>query len=864
MRRRDSDGVPSNQERKKKMQKNSNRKGLALGAIFSLIASIFAVSAPAAAATDGANIGVYPAAGSTFVGTLAEDFPTYLELKPGLSEADFSSDFLTFKVERTAGFDMDVIISASGTVATDLSSATSASSGVSKVMPAATEADSSTFAGIVSTANTGVAGLNFAADTTSAAASWSKVTLAVTAWIDSSGGARNDLVDADEWFTTFTVTLLNPLALTGTLTMTQPYDADTTITISGTVSGLNTANLSGHFFIGASSSDTVFSGGASVFEAIDITGDVVAARGGVVSASPTLAGVSVSDTISAALRYSPTDPSDIYSGYLIGSVVNKVVAGTGVDSLVATVVASDHSTASGQTAAVRPNQTYTIQIAATTNSASVSSKVISIALSGTALGTNKMISVNGAAATTSYPATLTATTNALGFATFTVGTSGFESGNTLTVIPSVGNQTGATLTLTAATPVYTIVNDYDVYSTTPGTAVTLGYEVQDQWQVKQTAGQYRIQVTRGGTGFSYGTTVSEVAVTAGVASFAFTPSPATKTGSATVGAVLQKWDSGINAWVSGGSADGDISVSVTSTANGVSVSPAVSYSSSISYFPSTVSWTTVTGEAKNVGSSVNITGADNLIFRSAAGKATASGALTVRAGSGGSFTFDVASTLAGTHTMSIAIGSAVTTSQLVIDPAAGDAGKAISFDVSSVAAGSTATITGTLVDMNGNPVDTTGSATITVVYAGKGIAIGTMPTETNADGEFSVNVLVGNNDSGTATVTAVYNKAGASTAAADKLTVVHSVAIGVAAEASADQKITVGTFKGYVAIYTKGYMGQKLSAKVAGKWLVVDPIAAYKSNDYSRTVRLTGAGYTITVDLYIDGVFVRSEVVTTK
>jgi hypothetical protein len=547
-------------------------------------------------------------------------------------------------------------------------------------------------------------------------------------------------------------------------------------------------------------------------------------------------------------------------------VVNKVVAGAGVDSLVATVVASDHSTASGQAASVRPNQTYTIQIAATTNSVSVSSKVISIALSGTALGTNKMISVNGAAATSSYPATLTATTNALGFATFTVGTAGFESGNTLTVIPSVGNQTGATLTLTAATPAYVIVNDYDNYSTTPGTAVTLGYEVQDQWQVKQTAaaGQYRIQVTRGGTGFSYGTTVSEVAVTAGVASFAFTPSPATKTGSAVVSAVLQKRDPGINAWVSGGAADGNITVTVTSIANGVSVSPVASYSSSISYFPSTVSWTTVTGTAKNAGSSVTVTGADNLIFRSAAGKATTSGAITVRAGSGGSFTFDVASTLDGTHTMSLAIGSAVTTSLLVIDPAADDAGKAISFDVSSIGAGSTATITGTLVDMNGNPVNTSGSATITVTYAGKGIAIGTMPTETDADGEFSINVLVGTNDTGTATVTAVYNKDGASTATADKLTVVHSVTIGAVAEASADTKITVGTFKGYVAIYTKGYMGQKLSAKVAGKWLVVDPIAAYKSNDYSRTVRLTGAGYTIKVDLYIDGVFVRSETVVTK
>jgi len=114
-------------------------------------------------------------------------------------------------------------------------------------------------------------------------------------------------------------------------------------------------------------------------------------------------------------------------------------------------------------------------------------------------------------------------------------------------------------------------------------------------------------------------------------------------------------------------------------------------------------------------------------------------------------------------------------------------------------------------------------------------------------------------------VSLTYMPTGSTTSTANK-TNVYAVDIvsSLTAAPSADQKITVGTFKGYVAIYTKGYMGQKLSAKVAGKWLVVDPIAAYKSNDYSRTVRLTGAGYTITVDLYIDGAFVRSEVVTTK
>jgi hypothetical protein len=81
----------------------------------------------------------------------------------------------------------------------------------------------------------------------------------------------------------------------------------------------------------------------------------------------------------------------------------------------------------------------------------------------------------------------------------------------------------------------------------------------------------------------------------------------------------------------------------------------------------------------------------------------------------------------------------------------------------------------------------------------------------------------------------------------------------------AGPKLTVGSFKGYVAIYTKGYEGQKLSAKVAGKWLVVDPLKeSWRQNNYSRTVRFTGAGYDIFVHLYIDGEFVKTEMLTTK
>jgi len=78
------------------------------------------------------------------------------------------------------------------------------------------------------------------------------------------------------------------------------------------------------------------------------------------------------------------------------------------------------------------------------------------------------------------------------------------------------------------------------------------------------------------------------------------------------------------------------------------------------------------------------------------------------------------------------------------------------------------------------------------------------------------------------------------------------------ATATSDQKVNVGTFKGYVALYAKGYEGQKMSAIVAGKWIVVESLAS----DFERVVRFTGAGYTITTKIYIDGVQIGSEFTT--
>lgn len=79
-----------------------------------------------------------------------------------------------------------------------------------------------------------------------------------------------------------------------------------------------------------------------------------------------------------------------------------------------------------------------------------------------------------------------------------------------------------------------------------------------------------------------------------------------------------------------------------------------------------------------------------------------------------------------------------------------------------------------------------------------------------------------------------------------------------------EKKVTVGTFNGYIAIYTQGYEGRKLTAKVAGRWLKVDPIEVVPGKTYSLVKRNTGAGYLINVEVYIDGQLMKQEQVLTR
>ena len=170
-------------------------------------------------------------------------------------------------------------------------------------------------------------------------------------------------------------------------------------------------------------------------------------------------------------------------------------------------------------------------------------------------------------------------------------------------------------------------------------------------------------------------------------------------------------------------------------------------------------------------------------------------------------------------------------------------------------------VSASLQDAYGNPVDTAASR-IKVTHTGPGIVYGTLPTETDAFGELSFSVLLGSNDSGDISFQVQYDQNGdGDFKDAKDLSVTKTVVINATGTvASADQKVNAGSFKGYVALYAKGYAGQRMSAKVGNDWVVVPVLAS----NFERVVEFTGAGYTVAVRIYIDRVLIDTITVTTK
>jgi hypothetical protein len=434
-------------------------------------------------------------------------------------------------------------------------------------------------------------------------------------------------------------------------------------------------------------------------------------------------------------------------------------------------------------------------------------------------------------------------------------TSGFAVDEFISIQASIGNVNTSLTDIRAKAPQFSITNDFTHYAAVPGAAVNVAYTVKDQFGELSTRTDQRIQVTRvATTGFSYAETISNVAVVAGKATFAFTPTPATATGSPTLTTTLQRLDSGLNAWTTEtqGTAAGAVTVRVSSVVSTFSAVSVVSQSASISYFPSTVSYKTVTATVTGAGDSVRVTGPAALIFREGGFTATSSGAITLRASSTGVVTLNVAALLEGSHTITFTVGAVTTTSLLVVDAAAGSAGTRIAFDKSSIVSGETSTITGKVTDANGNPVNTTtdGSAALVVVsYAGKGLPFNTGSTiETDEKGEFKVNVLALPGDVGTGTLTATYRPTGAAVNTANVTATQVISIVAPAAVAAPEINAVIGSFNGRWAVRVENAKGAVVSVKVGNRWVKYTSL-----NDNYLFSRKSTVGATLPVAVYVNG-----------
>ncbi len=75
----------------------------------------------------------------------------------------------------------------------------------------------------------------------------------------------------------------------------------------------------------------------------------------------------------------------------------------------------------------------------------------------------------------------------------------------------------------------------------------------------------------------------------------------------------------------------------------------------------------------------------------------------------------------------------------------------------------------------------------------------------------------------------------------------------IATELPDNSKVTIGTFNGYVAIYTKAHQGKQLSFKVGSSWKVIKTLPS----NYTYNLKKIGSGKTTTVQVYIDSALVQ-------
>jgi trimeric autotransporter adhesin len=846
-----------NQERKKTMQKNSNRKGLALGAIFALVASLFA-TAPAAQANE-AGLVVEPIVGTSYTMVNTEDF--ILSTRLGSQVQADRAGALKYIIEKsgTVGYGLSISHTVSPTTVATFPGELPSSTAGSTYSAMATTSTISVVAtvnasGSISTKNQLRIQLwSFSTLTSMSPAA----SVDVTAFLD----LNNDgLVNGTEPTTKVTISFVRLGAIGASIVLSPPTSGDTFVTASAQLTGVNYQQLTNgsSFNLGfLSTRDQVTAHSAASVSAV--TGAALAL--GTYSRSERIdtatASALVAQSISAVLYYGTEGNNTIVAIQTLGVAGSFAFDGV---TFSGTVGPNFLYTGSSMNAAdIRVNSPVSLEAWAFTGSKAAVSATQASSMwfeTSVTLSTEKALVVNGVTYTDSakLPTRSSAVAIAAGTkAAIALSTVGFAANDTVTFHQRAVDKT-ASIVLTSKAPVFSLTSDSGLFAiVAPGASSAFAFEVTDQFDVPSARVNQRLAAYTLGTGFSASDTVSSNVV-AGKASVTVTTLPAVQTGSAIARVTLQAQDIDTGTWVNVSGAQVNIALTVT-TSPAVFKSAVSPSSSPVSISYKVHSWSDDVTVTTNVAGAVVTVTATGLVIKDVAGKVTASNSIVARSGTGGVLTLQFAGAKAGDYTVSYTVGSTTTTSQVVVQPAVVANASTVTFDKSGLVAGETNTVVATLVDANGNGIETV-AANLVLAYSGKGLPFN-LSADTDEDGKLTFQILVLAGETGAGKVTATIKPTGVT---ADNITVVKDLPIAAPAVVAAPEvNAVIGTFNGRWAVRVENAKGAVVSVKVGNRWVKYTSL-----NDNYLFSRKSRVGATVPVAVYVNGQLENVATITIK
>ena len=849
------------------MQENKNRKGLALGVVATLVSSLFG-AVPAAYSSETAVVITATGDGAQTQNSMlhTEAFETFLRFGTGVAT-------------RTANFGISYTIDSSSAAVIifndDNGNYASGASDVTASSYSATTANDgyATFTSLSPYVRFSVPGLTSVSPA---------VAITVTPYMELD--SQNGLTAGDAAGTAYTINFVPWSVMAPALTLQQPVAFDRGITASVTVTAgtLRWSQIDGWFTVAldstaeqttaASGTNSASVGGSDV----ELTGAELQTANFSFSATAATAPFTTSpevQSVSAQLWYVASDPANTtnLTDHTRAFAMSKLgVTARTITGVTISPVAGSNAEQTGTNGAdIRINSEVTVRAYAHSTAQTVSMAVQSVvsvsAQSGLDLDADSGVILGGVTHTSSATLLKAAVTLSAGTTTFTLSTFGQSSGTkTLDLIVTSQGVVSTAFQFNVKVATFAVVYTPTAVAGSAGAAKTFTVDVEDSFGAVSARTDQRVQASVLLSG-STSDTVS-ASVVAGKATLTVAPVPSTRTGSGVVTFTLQTFNQDTQAWET--NARDTATWNVYATADSF-VSRTASVSSSISYGVA-YSWSgTVAIRVTNSNSDV-VVSAPGLIIQNADDTTkTASGTLTITAGgaSGQAVNVKFAGAKTGTVTVTFTNGTASTTSLVVFDAAPSDKGTTITWDTTVIESGKTRVITGTVKDANGNPVDTTragetagdsGTASILVTYLGTaGIVAGTMPTETDANGNFKLSVLTAAADSGTMTLTAVYMPQGASTVAADKVTSVQ--AVNVTPATAPEVNAVIGSFNGRWAVRVENAKGSVVSVKAGSRWVKFTSL----NNNYLFS-RKSVVGRTLAVSVWVDGELQNSQTITIK